>query len=191
MSKLLNFYIKLFDDWLYDYVIKPIWFFFILSIYIMLITQLPIIKEGLSYYYTYLFPNLGEVKYLEPLLTEKEIAIISTFLAALLGIAIPISLNIIADLDNKYNQGGISKEFLNEPLNNAQIFFLITNVFVIICALFFFEFNFWLSIFYIFYFFITVISFAAFIKLVQVYSINAKNLFSEKLKRDVKKYFQD
>ncbi len=189
MNRFLTFYIKHFEKWLYNYIIIPIWFFFILYMFFNILTHLPFIKEAVDFWYKFLFPNMSESFFWKPLLTNDHIAILSTFLAAILGIAIPISLSIIANLDNKYSQAGIGKEFINEPLNNAQIYFLITNIFIIISALFFVEFSGWITIFYLIYFFITIISFTAFIALVQKYATDATSIFKNKLEHDVKEYF--
>lgn len=121
----------------------------------------------------------------------KNIVIFAAFISAMLGIAIPISLSVISNLDKKYNQSGISKEFLSEPINYSQYYLLFLNILFLITFMFSSSLSALLSSLYIAFFLVTVINFIAYILLIQNYLTDAKQYIYEKCDEKLTKYLNE
>ena len=174
MKWVINMYLKLFDSFILKWVIKPIWYIILTYLVLKIFFEIPFFKEGSLYWYNSLFNYANGEGFWYSNLDKQDISILASFIAAILGIAVPISLMLISNLDKKYQQGGITREFLKEPLNSFQYFALLSNIIIIVCTLFFNSVDTIFSLVYIIYFLFTVISFIAYIYLIISYLTNAK-----------------
>ena len=191
MKWIMNKYLNLFDPFLLKWVMKPIWFILLTYLALKIVFEIPFFKEGTLFWYNQIFNYTTDNHYWYSYIDKHDIAILASFIAAILGIAIPISLTVISSLDRKYQQGGMIKEFLKEPLNIAQYFALLTNIFIIVCTLFFNSLNPLFSLLYLTYFLLTVMSFIAYIYLIISYLINAKSHVYNKCEKALNRYFDE
>jgi len=130
----------------YGFPLLIIFSIYLLINFIMLFPVIIAFLHGLPHYISYIMDTtLFKIE-------TKHIAIFSGFIAAILGIAIPISLTVISNLDRRYKQSGISKEFLNEPISRSQFYVLFLNIIFLVAAMFSNSINNFISAVYIVFF---------------------------------------
>jgi len=191
MENLISAYIKWFDPKIKNWILIPLES--LIFIYLIIKLSFKVI------YFNEAFPNwinlfldhvtfdniwLGKID-------QNDIAIIASFIAAILGIAIPISLSVISSLDEKYKQGGITREFLKEPINISQYSILLINILIILGTMFLENFNPYFSIIYLLFFLLSLVNFIAYILLIREYLVDAKSYILKKLIRELNHYYNE
>lgn len=189
LRTILKGYDQLFGRKLMNWGYYP---FLVISFYFLLFyafLEIPDVKEWFNYSFHNWKPEIGLFSdYIKLNYGTTHISIFAAFIAAMLGIAIPISLTVISNLDKKYNQGGISKEFLNEPINKSQYYVLLINIGFLVISMFMNSiYNFFAALYTIF-FFLTVINFIAYILLIISYLTNAKSHIYNKCEAELNQY---
>lgn len=191
MEKLIRAYIRWFDRIIKKWFFRPVWFIILFYLLVKLLLEIPYLKISLA-------PRINEILidfHINDLwlanIDQQDVSILAAFITAILGIAIPISLTVISTLDEKYQQGGITRVFLKEPINITQYFVLFTNIIIIILTMFIEYLNPVFSIIYIIYFVLTVFNFIAYIFLIIDYLTNAKLYIYYKSQNDLNQYFNE
>ena len=109
---------------------------------------------------------------------------LATLEAGLIGVAIPIALNVVNSTSEKYEDPKISRIFTEERLYILQYWLLLPNI---ILAIFFrfLDIELYPILFFIFFWFIfNIYFFYKFIKLVEKYTVNTDELLRNKLKEE-------
>lgn len=180
MKKFYKKYEGLFGTRLTNWAIIPLFAILIFFILFNAILLIPDFKAWIISV-TIGLPHIAKlIDFFQMKIQTENITIFAAFISAMLGIAIPISLTVISNLDQKYKQSGISKEFLSEPINHSQYYLLFLNILFLITFMFSSFLSALLSSMYIVFFLITVINFIAYILLIQNYLTNAKKYIYEK-----------
>jgi len=110
---------------------------------------------------------------------------IATFESVLIGVAIPISLQVVIWTADRYKDHEIAQFFIKEPLYRLQYFLVLANITFVIFLKFLNIFP-PLVLWVIFFWLIAVIIvFYKFIKLVEQYATNTDKLLLKKLKHHV------
>ncbi|MCK5534827.1 hypothetical protein KAI68_06885 [bacterium] len=111
---------------------------------------------------------------------------VAVFEGVLIGVAIPISLQVVTRAADRYKDYEIAQFFTKEPLYKLQYVLLLPNIALAIFLKFLSISNpvvLW-TIF--FWFIVNIIVFYIFVKIVEEYTINTDKLLLGKLKRHVK-----
>lgn len=115
---------------------------------------------------------------------------IATFEGVLIGVSIPVSLNVVISCTEKYKDPEIAKFYTSEWLYRIQYILFLSNI--ILAILFRFldiKYNFILLPFFIWFVF-NVYFFFIFIKLVERYVTETDKIFLEKLKKYAEDIFK-
>lgn len=189
MKKIFNSYMQLFGPTIIKWGFCPFLYisFGFLCFYAFM--EIPDVKEGFDYSFNNWIPEIGRYsEFIKFHYESSHVAIFAGFISAILGIAIPISLTVISSLDQKYHQGGISKEFLMEPINYYQYFILFINIVFLVVTMFRNTIHSFLATLYTVFFFLTVINFIAYILLIISYLTNAKSHIYSKTEVEINRY---
>jgi hypothetical protein len=181
MEEFLNDYRQLFGEKFTNRVYYSFLGVSIAILFFYAFMAIPDVKEGFNYSFKKWIPEMGLYSdFIKLNFEAKHISIFAAFIAAFLGIAIPISLGVISHLDQKYNQGGISREFLMERINRSQYYTLLINIVFLVVTMYRYTIHSFFAALYTLFFLFTVINFIAYIKLINSYLIDAKSIIYKK-----------
>jgi hypothetical protein len=136
----------------------------------------PIAKSGGTM--GYFTPNLG---YLSDM---------ASFQGFLIGVAVPISLQVVSWIADRYKDQEIAKLFIREPLYKLQFFLILPHIAFCILLRFL---NFAilpLLIFMFIWFIINLVTFYLFVKRVALYVTDADQILLQKLEKYVTELFE-
>lgn len=145
-------------------------------------------------YATYLI--IGLIKSLVNTISSIEpdasfLSDVAAFEAVLIGVSIPISLQVVTWTAERFRDIEISKIFIGEKLYKAQYVLFISNILI---AIFFKfakindKFALWVLLFWLF---LNVYIFLKFIKRVEQYAANTENYLLKRLKKNVEDILQE
>jgi len=123
-------------------------------------------------------------------INPNYLSISAGFISVLLGIAIPVSLTVITNIDNKYNQTEIIKEFVQERIYEAQYFFLFANVALLAATTFFDIKNMAIYAALLGFFGVSIILFGLFIRLIHKYTAHLADHLRKKYLKEIDAYFE-
>lgn len=114
---------------------------------------------------------------------------LAAFEGVLIGVAIPIALQVVTRTADRYRDPEITRFFTDEILYRLQYVFLLPNIAVAIFLRFLDLSNPWLWLIFI-WLLIDIFIFYGFVRLVEAYVTNTDKLFLGKLRRNVEDFFQ-
>lgn len=191
MKKVMQFYINNFENQWIKTFRQVIWMVLISYLFLKFIFEVPFVKLRLPDWFTIKLNSLSLGDYWFSEIDLSAIEILASIIAAIFGIALPIVLSVITSLDEKYKQGGITREFLKEPLNTSQYFAFLTNVLIIIAFICNESFNPFFSFIYLVYFSLTILNFVAYMFLVIDYLTTVKHTIYNKCNHAINQYFYE
>ncbi|MDQ2180677.1 hypothetical protein [Marinifilum sp. D714] len=156
-----------------------------LTLFLSVIATILLACATFSFYQTFYLDKRGllylydlQDKY--RLLSETGLAVLSTFISAILSISLPISLDVISNVDKKYNLNVLTTKFIDEIVFKLLVYILFLNTFLIFINLI--GYNIFFVITTLIISIIAVVIFGFYIKCILVYSSNVK--LKEKLEKE-------
>jgi len=191
MKKIMRFYIKNFENQWFKKLRQVLWLVIISYLLLKFILEVPCIRSIIPEWFIIMLSSLSLGDYWFSEINLAAIEILASIIAAIFGIALPIVLSVITSLDEKYKQGGISKEFLKEPINTSQYIAFLTNVLIIIAFICYESFNPLFSFVYLVYFSLTIFNFVAYMFLIIDYVTAVKHTIYNKCNHALNQYFNE
>lgn len=120
---------------------------------------------------------------------QTYLSITGGIISAIIGLAIPISLNVIQMIQAKYRTSRLTKEFVKEPIYRIQIWAISLNVAVIVMASLFNIQYLWVVCVVLFTF--SFATFLFFIRMILRYVTDLDVHLAEKYQRSMIKFLRD
>jgi len=121
----------------------------------------------------------------ESAVSQNFLSDIITFEGILIGVAIPISMQVVNWVSNKYKGTNLSKIFADEILYKLQYYLLLGNIFIAIYAKMVEISNKFSLLLLFIWFFINMVIFFCFVKLVERYTVEPDKYLIKKLKENI------
>ena len=119
---------------------------------------------------------------------DSYMSVTAEILSAIIGLAIPIALNVIQMIQSKNKTTRLTKDFISEHVYKAQIVLLISNIAVIVLlALFNWP---YIWIFCLALFVASMIYLVLFVKLIHRYVADLETYLAEKYHNGIENYFK-
>ena len=123
-------------------------------------------------------------------LSSDFLSDVATFEGVLIGVAIPVSLQIVTWTADRYKDNEIAKIFTNEVLYKAQYFLFLPNIILAIFLRFIGVSDSFILWFIFLWLIFNIIIFYKFIRLVEAYATEPDKLLLNKLKKNVETLLQ-
>ena len=160
----------------------------VLILILLIILSDTIFQINLFVFFAAIISNLLLIYHFTP--KVEFLSDVITLEAVLIGVAIPLSLQVVNWTADKYRDNEIAKFFVNERIYKIQFLLLLSNILIVILL------RFWgttnsLLLWVVFIWLIgNIIIFYKFIKLVEQYATNADRYLLGRLKKHVRNILQ-
>jgi len=150
-----------------------------------------IFREYIPIFIKYLIALASSFAFIRDFSPKSEfLSDVITLEAVLIGVAIPVSLQVVNWTADKYRDHEIAKFFVDERIYKLQFFLLLTNIVIVVFFRFIDVTNHLLLWFAFAWLIVNVILFYKFIKVVEQYAANTDRYLLGRLKKHVENILQ-